>query len=175
VPLAHPAKKDDPMVAQPNPSTVGRNGFSVLESPSLVEAGATLAFDVCIAGAGAAGITLALELEASGRRVCLLEAGGLEPPPLDSDHPYAGESVGQPYDLLLTRLRYFGGTTNHWGGWCRPLDEIDFQKRPGVPLSGWPIKRSDLDLYYRRAARICEIEPDFDYDRLPVSGPQSRE
>ena len=35
-------------------------------------------YDVCIAGGGVAGITLALQLGARGRRVLLLEAGGLE-------------------------------------------------------------------------------------------------
>ena len=33
-------------------------------------------YDLCIVGAGPAGITLALELEATGLRICLLEAGG---------------------------------------------------------------------------------------------------
>jgi choline dehydrogenase-like flavoprotein len=138
-------------------------------SPSSVETGATLKFDICIVGGGAAGITLALELEASGRRVCLLEAGGFDPPALDSDHPYVGESVGRPYDLLMTRLRFFGGTTDHWGGWCRPFDDVDFQARSYVPLRGWPISQAELDPYYRRAAKICEIEPsEFEVDRLPA-------
>jgi hypothetical protein len=127
--------------------------------PSDVQHGATLLFDVCIAGAGAAGITLAIELETSGFRVCLLEAGGLDPAPLEPEHPFAGDSVGMPYDLLSTRLRFFGGTTNHWGGWCRPLDDIDFEARPGVRISGWPIVRAELDDPYRRAAELCEIDP----------------
>ena len=35
-------------------------------------------YDVCIAGAGVAGITLALNLAERGRRVLLLEAGDME-------------------------------------------------------------------------------------------------
>ena len=35
-------------------------------------------------------------------------------------------------------LRYFGGTTNHWGGWCAPPDPIDFEERDSMPHSGWP-------------------------------------
>ena len=124
--------------------------------------------DVCIAGAGAAGITLALELEGSGLDICLVEAGGFESPPIGLDHPYRGESVGQSYDLLATRLRYFGGTTNHWGGWCMPLDPIDLRARPFVPLSGWPFNRSELEPHYKRAARICEIDPPiFELKNLP--------
>ena len=38
----------------------------------------TIRVDVCIAGAGAAGITIARELMGSGLKVCLLEAGGFE-------------------------------------------------------------------------------------------------
>ncbi len=142
----------------------------MFESPDSVPDSATLEFDLCIAGAGAASITLALELCNSGLRVCLLEAGGFKPPKIDNSHPYAGESIGRPYPLLGSRLRYFGGTTNHWGGWCRPLDPIDFRKRSFVPLSGWPLQRVHLDSYYRRAARICEIDPPvFELNELPIS------
>ena len=140
----------------------------MFDFPGSMSHGETLECDVCVAGAGAAGITLALELEGSGLDVCLLEAGGWKPPSVDEAHPYAGESIGEPYDLIATRLRYFGGTTNHWGGWCMPLDPIDFRVRTFVPLSGWPFGRSVLDPYYARAARICEIDPpDFDLEKLP--------
>ena len=131
----------------------------MLDWPNQVENGASLEFDVCIAGAGAAGSTLALELENSGLSVCLLEGGGLQAPRLSVDHPYNGESVGRNYNLLTTRLRYLGGSTNHWGGWCRPLDPLDFASRPGIPLSGWPLDRGKLDPFYERASAICEINP----------------
>ena len=35
--------------------------------------------DICIVGAGAAGITLACELEGSGLKIIVLEAGDLKP------------------------------------------------------------------------------------------------
>lgn len=140
----------------------------MFDFPSSLNHGEIVECDVCVAGAGAAGITLALELEGSGLDICLLEAGGWEPPSVDDAHPYAGESIGEPYNLLVTRLRYFGGTTNHWGGWCMPLDPIDFRARTFVPLSGWPFGRSALEPYYARAARICEIDPpEFDLEKLP--------
>ena len=88
----------------------------MLDWPNQVANGETLEFDLCVAGAGAAGITLALELENCGLSVCLLEGGGLKAPPRSVDHPYNGESVGRDYPLLTTRLRYLGGSTNHWGG-----------------------------------------------------------
>ncbi len=132
----------------------------MFESPQSVADGETLEFDICLAGAGAAGLTMALELEGCGLRVCLLEAGGFEAPKLDEDHPYVGENVGRPYSLTATRLSYFGGTTNVWAGYCGTLDEVDFLGRAYIPLSGWPIKRPDLDSYYRRAGVICELDPD---------------
>ncbi len=44
--------------------------------------------------------------------------------------------------------------TNHWGGWCRPLDRIDFQTRPWVTHSGWPLDRPTLEPYYRAAHEV---------------------
>jgi choline dehydrogenase-like flavoprotein len=115
--------------------------------------------DVCIVGAGAAGITLAREFIAQPFRVCLLESGGLE---FDKDTQslYQGENIGLPYfPLEVARLRYFGGTTNHWEGWCRPLDAIDFETRDWVPHSGWPFDKSHLDPFYKRAQSICWLGP----------------
>ena len=116
--------------------------------------------DVCIIGAGAAGITLARELAGTKARVVLLEAGG-DDYSNDSQRYYAGRSVGREYlDLTQCRLRYFGGTTNHWDGWCLPLDDIDFQPRPGLPHCGWPIDAATLAPFYRRAATVCELPRD---------------
>jgi len=123
------------------------------------------AADVCIIGGGAAGITLARALIPSNLKVCLLESGRFRLDPRTQDL-YRGESVGLPYGALdETRFRYFGGSTNQegWGGWCRPLDPIDFETRPWAPHSGWPFSRSDLDPYYRQAQVICEAGP-YDYD-----------
>ena len=127
--------------------------FRTLGEGSRIEA------DLCIIGAGAAGITIAREFVGTSVRVCLLESGGLE---FDAETQalYEGETTGVAYfDLDACRLRYFGGTTNHWDGWCRPLNEIDFEAQPHVPYSGWPITRIDLDPFYERAHRLLEIGP----------------
>lgn len=116
--------------------------------------------DVCIVGAGAAGITLAREFSGAGARVLLLESGGLEFEP-ESQDLYQGHVVGHFYpDLDVGRLRLFGGTTNHWLGSCKALSPIDFAARPWVPYSGWPITLDELAPYYARAARLVQIEPD---------------
>lgn len=124
-----------------------------------------LEFDICIIGAGAAGITLARALNDNDPnvRICLLESGGFEPDP-DTQSLYEGDSIGFPYyPLASARLRNFGGTTGHWGGCCWPLDENEFKERDWVPYSGWPISRKDLDPYYVKAHEVCELGP-FNYD-----------
>jgi choline dehydrogenase-like flavoprotein len=139
-----------------------------------IDQGRELDFDVCIVGAGPAGITMARELDGSALRVCVLESGGLEPE-LKTLSLNVGENVGHPYPVGGSRLRYFGGTSNHWAGWCRPLDAIDFEERDGIPYSGWPLKRADLDPYYVTARKICQLsEPSYevgDWARLTGTTP----
>lgn len=124
-----------------------------------LENGTVLEGDLCIVGAGAAGISMALEWVGSPRTVILLEGGGFDFEPAMQDL-YRGEIIGQPYfPLQAARLHYFGGTTGHWAGFCSTYDEIDFEKRSWVPHSGWPIRRAELDPFYMRAQRLLELGP----------------
>lgn len=120
--------------------------------------GESLSADICIIGAGAAGITLAKEFSKGTNQVIVLESGGLEAD-TDTQALYDGESVGYDNTIPLMRLRYFGGTTNHWANWCRPMDPIDFEPRPWVADSGWPFKYSHLLPYYKRAQIFCQLGP----------------
>ena len=114
-------------------------------------------FDACIIGTGPAGITAALGLESAGHRILLLEGGGTEYTE-QSQNIYRGEVTGDKYlNLTQCRLRYLGGTSNHWGGICRTLDEEDFQAKKGFPLTEWPISKKDLDPYLEKASEILEI------------------
>ena len=117
--------------------------------------GSKIAADICLIGAGAAGITIAHELAGSALRVCLVDGGGLHYEYQDSQTLYEGDSVGVPVSLVGGRLRFFGGTTNHWGGRCAPLDDLDFRRRDWIPHSGWPIDRNELDRYYTRARKVA--------------------
>jgi choline dehydrogenase-like flavoprotein len=113
---------------------------------------------VCIIGSGPAGISLALQLEKHKIPCLIVEAGGLNYSP-ESQDAYKGQTIGDKYiGLDLARLRYFGGTSGHWEGWCRPLDAVDFEARVGIKNSGWPIKKKDLDPYSKETESILEIE-----------------
>ena len=121
-----------------------------------------LSADVCVVGGGAAGVALARKLINQGHDVCLLEAGGMDFDQATQDL-CIGKNIGMEYyELDHSRLRFFGGTTNIWGGRCVPLDRIDFEKREWVPHSGWPITLDDLEPYYRIAHQSLELD-EYDY------------
>ena len=107
--------------------------------------------DLCIIGAGAAGITMASRFAAGGHNVCVIESGDLRHDD-DTQALYQGRIRGLPYtSLAAARVRYFGGTTNHWSGLCRPLDPVDFEKRSWVEHSGWPVSYDEIAEYYALA------------------------
>ena len=130
--------------------------------------GATLRADVCIVGAGAAGVTVALALAGDRARVVVLESGGVADEP---DAP-AIYRVTPDADHALTvdrdRRRFFGGNTNHWFGVCRRLDDADFAPREWIPHSGWPIRGADLRPFYEDAERFCGLDDTSPPSRLPA-------
>jgi len=129
-----------------------------------------LAADLCIIGAGAAGISMALELAGSPMSVLILESGGFDPDP-QTQALARGEVVGLPtFPLEISRLRFFGGTTGHWGGFCRAFDPIDFEARPWVPHSGWPITHAEVAQYYEHAQELCQVgPPDYEPDQWDLA------
>ena len=110
--------------------------------------------DICIAGAGAAGITLAVEFARKGKTVLLLEGGGAVRED-SSQAIYDSEIVGLPHRGIHTgRIRVKGGTTVRWGGQILELDARDFTPRPGIPDSGWPFPKTELTSFYERALQL---------------------
>jgi choline dehydrogenase-like flavoprotein len=128
----------------------------IIDSHDLPD-GQELQADLCIIGAGAAGITMAMEFIGSGIDVLLLEAGGRDEEE-DTQRLYRGSVTEHRLHSAPDRYRQrrFGGTTTIWGGRCMPFDAIDFEARDYIPQSGWPITLDDLKPFYARANRIAE-------------------
>lgn len=147
-----------------------------------IQKGEIIRADVCIAGAGVAGITLAREFMGAGVDTCIIESGGLKPDKA-TQSLYYGENIGLPYYPLDTaRGRFFAGTAHYWGVKLpgqgmgvrlRALDPIDFERREWVPYSGWPFDKSHLDPYYERAHRFLKIGP-YSYQTEDWADPESR-
>ena len=146
----------------------------MLIDASTLPANRVIETDVCIVGAGPAGVTLARELADQDFQVCLLESGGLNPDP-ETQALCEGKTISpQRYptdELHVGRCRQFGGSANYW---CIQIDrdenqahvrhvtpdDIDFEQREWVPYSGWPFRKADLAPYYQKANAICKIGPD---------------
>lgn len=140
--------------------------------------GDTVTTQVCVIGSGPAGITTAWYLQKAGLKVTMIEGSRVYPAytasQADKKILYDGVADGlfatNEREFLVLRYpgvrggpsereRFFGGTSTHWGGQSRPLDPVDFEKRPGFP--GWPITREQLDPFYSKAAALCGLHDDF--------------
>jgi len=134
--------------------------FSELENGQVIDT------DICIVGAGAAGITIAKEFIGTRYKVLVLESGGSERE-AQTQELYESEVVGLPHVSIHDgRIRVLGGTTTLWGGQALRFDAFDMQQRSWVPQSGWPITPELLVPYYKRAEQILQLGPRLSYGEL---------
>ena len=130
-------------------------------------------FDLCIVGAGAAGIAMAQRLANSALNVILLVSGSPDDkasPDRDRQSLYHGTTGSflhkvDPVFTQRSRLNMYGGTTNHFGFWARPLDPVDFLSRPGFRDSAWPFTFDELEPYYIDAHHFGQFGP-LNYDDM---------
>jgi choline dehydrogenase-like flavoprotein len=125
-------------------------------------------YDICIIGAGPAGITLALRLAGKGRHVLLVEGGGHEYSE-NSQTLYSCSSSGINLYPEETRLRFLGGTSNHWAGRCRPFEKSDFSVPPPVNVPGWPIAFSEIERHLPEAMAILDLPLDSGFKTINAS------
>ena len=110
-------------------------------------------FDVVIVGSGPAGISLALKLEEEKIKTLILEAGSEEYSEKSQEF-YSSKIFGdQITDLKHSRLRQFGGTSGHWGGWSKPMENYN--------LSKWGIEYNQLEKYSNQTCKILNINNKF--------------
>lgn len=146
----------------------------MIEKPDAIAGEGELSVDVCVVGGGVAGIAIALALSKAGRQVCVLEGGG-ETFSSRSQELYEGEVWDPRYSLTGTRTRMLGGSSNCWGGWTRPVGPNDFDPRPWLGLTGWPISVEDLEPHYAMASELLEVvEPRSDAALLDELTPELR-
>jgi len=110
--------------------------------------------EICIIGAGIAGLTLAHRLLQLGHNILIVEAGGHAPSSSES----ADEILqsGEPHPGgAEPRIHAVGGTSLTWGGQLLPLPSE----------STWPILAGDLGPFNAEAERI------FGVDDLPYDAP----
>jgi choline dehydrogenase-like flavoprotein len=119
--------------------------------------------DVCIVGAGAAGLTLAAQFIKSPWRVLVLESG-LKDPDRTAEDLNTLIPMGVPHEGWRDgRVRAFGGTTQAWRGQLVPMRASEAQERAWVAGSGWPMMVGELQPYYRRVEHLLRTEgPPYD-------------
>jgi choline dehydrogenase-like flavoprotein len=124
-----------------------------------------LEYDICVVGSGPAGISVAKQLLDTDHRIAILESGGLDPE-AEYQELNEGKNSGSSFlSLDSSRLRCFGGAGKLWAGHCAPFKSTEFNKKPFIPLSGWPISFSDLKTYYKQAAKMLGISYEKFYDK----------
>ncbi|MCU4675541.1 GMC oxidoreductase [Catenovulum sp. 2E275] len=115
--------------------------------------------DICIIGGGVAGIVLARELKDSYAKIIMVE-GGDEYYSQDSQDLYQSNKTTHFPNTHYSRLRFLGGSSNHWENNTSPFTALDFEKREWIPNSGWPLSLDDIEPFYMQAATYCGTEPD---------------
>lgn len=121
--------------------------------------------EVCIIGAGVAGIFLAKLLRQRGVAVTLIECGNTtSQTPAQKDEycekkgsNYRGAENGRAFGL--------GGTSSLWGGQMIPLSESDFSARPKISFPSWPVDYDDIARFFPVVSSMVGIHVNGSEDR----------
>ncbi len=140
-------------------------GFYMIIDANHIENPATFKADICILGGGVAGIVIANELLESNKSVVLLESGS-EHFDAKTQDLYKAEAFPKKFpDPHFSRLRFLGGSSNHWENSIERFDPIDLKKRKWVENSGWPLDYAELSYFYPKAEHYCGVGGDgYDFE-----------
>ncbi|MEO5819081.1 MAG: GMC family oxidoreductase [Vicinamibacteraceae bacterium] len=113
-------------------------------------------YDAVIVGAGPAGLSCAMALAESRRRVLVIESGGAQAAAGAHSVGYGHFSGGYWNQHWIRGL---GGTSQAWTGWCPIPRPIDFDN-PAIGIR-WPVAYEAMAPYWRRAAPILDHDARF--------------
>jgi FAD binding domain len=116
------------------------------------------AFDVCIVGAGIAGLTCAWSPRGFGLRVLVVEAGGMSNE-AQSQSLYDAEAdfvTDRNSGVANGRFRVFGGSGTRWGGQLLPLADGELSGH-GVNGSASPMSTEALAPYITRVQELLGL------------------
>ena len=123
----------------------------------------TLTADICVVGTGAAGMAIAEFFLNKNVKVLVIESGNFKFNQDIQDY-YKVENVGLRFNGALGgRFRTMGGSTTKWGGQALPLTPLDFKQKDWLKNTGWPIRKEDLDQYYKKALKFLNVD-DLDFN-----------
>ncbi len=131
-------------------------------------------FDLCVVGAGPAGIMVTIEFcrQNPNKSVLLVEFGQNKQPGKNQlDDSIQIDNLVNHHDPYECTNKGIGGTSKSWGGRCVMYDDIDFMSRP--ILNGgctWdPLLFDDVKRYTDRAAAYFECgEAIFNLKDIPL-------
>ncbi|MEL7190367.1 MAG: GMC family oxidoreductase [Pseudomonadota bacterium] len=112
-----------------------------------------LATDVAIIGAGPAGLSLAAKLN----RDCMVIESGSLTTDVRTHHVFHSINTGEPSKIDAVRVRGVGGASLRWTGRCIPLDRYDFEDRPWISETGWPISYDEMLEWSESAAQLMQL------------------
>jgi choline dehydrogenase-like flavoprotein len=125
-------------------------------------------WDVLIIGAGTAGLVAGKRFSDRGKRVCLLESGGLHQ--IEDTHPFNEVvQLDSPYSgAEHGRFRCLGGTSTRWGGAMLPFMPWDLDRPDtGWNNTDWPVSLEAFTTYRKDLEHLFGLPDDaYEYPEM---------
>ncbi len=115
--------------------------------------GTKLETDVAIIGSGPAGLSLASRLKTD----CVVVESGGHGLDIQNHHRFRSVISGEPCQLDSLRVRGIGGASLRWTGRCIPMDALDFEDRPWMSRTSWPLAYSAMEPWFGAAANLLKL------------------
>ena len=113
--------------------------------------------DICIIGAGIAGLSIAESLKGSGIKICIFEAGSKNYE-INNSNLFDVKNIGKPHRGSKTgRFRVFGGSSTRWGGQALPFKKEIFLDRSYINIPKWVLNKEELEPYIKKAEKFINI------------------